>query len=428
MAEFNRRSTYLKESSKNLLEESIEQASAYIQTGDIDDSGVYSQTCMNLGSTIDSAIALNEVPSSSHLIQLLLIVKEVYRRRTELLQPSLMLLMLPIKAACRIGWFPDGDIDDLLLMAKEVSFGFSNTDKMNIEPSDSNSYLSNIVSRFYPKMEVEKILASFDVEAGYGTFVADFHISKGTLPRQCRDLWLVVARMDNMETASCIASPSDVDFLVNGSHVPGRIRSDMVCQVLTKPFSKSFFKGKETKWREGKGKRKKEHVLSEPFRRERKGIRGKGWVPGKGPQLPSNLTKMIHYGVNLLQVVGDFDGRYMIVVAFMNMISPLDPPQLLDYVHQMASEVDSECDVIETSSRISLHCPISRHRIRTPVKGHLCKHPQCFDYGNFIEVNSRKPTWKCPVCTKPVCNIDIRIDQDFVKVSTIYIYICIILF
>ncbi|KAI3681807.1 hypothetical protein L6452_36612 [Arctium lappa] len=170
--------------------------------------------------------------------------------------------------------------------------------------------------------------------------------------------------MDDMETAACIVSPSNVDFLVNGSGVPGRTKSDM----------------------------------------------------GKGPQLPSNLTKMINYGVNLLQVIGDFDGRYIIVVAFMNMIPPPDPPQLQDYVHPMASEVDSECAVIEMSSRISLHCPFSQHRIRIPVKGHLCKHPQCFDYENFMEINSRRPTWKCPVCSKLVCNLDIRIDQDFVKI------------
>lgn len=187
-ATVKRRIPHLKVGSTKHVEESIDQASAYIQTGDIDNSGAYSQTCMTLGSTIDSAIALNVVPSSSHLHQLLLIVNEVYRRKTELLQPSLMLLMLPIKAACRIGWFPDEDKDDLLMMAKEVSYGFSDTDKMNIEPSYAHSYVSYIISRFYPKMKVEKILASFDVEAGYGTFVADFHISKGTLPRHCRDL------------------------------------------------------------------------------------------------------------------------------------------------------------------------------------------------------------------------------------------------
>lgn len=170
--------------------------------------------------------------------------------------------------------------------------------------------------------------------------------------------------MDNMETAACIASPSNVDFLVNGSAVPGRTKSDM----------------------------------------------------GKGPQLPSNLSKKIKYGVNLLQVLGDFDGRYIIVVAFMNMTSSPEPPQLQDYVHPMTSGVDSECEVIEMSSRISLQCPFSQRRIRIPVKGHLCKHPQCFDYKNFMEINSRRPTWKCPVCSKPVCNIDIRIDQDFVKI------------
>ncbi|XP_071713439.1 E4 SUMO-protein ligase PIAL2-like isoform X2 [Rutidosis leptorrhynchoides] len=46
----------------------------------------------------------------------------------------------------------------------------------------------------------------------------------------------------------------------------------------------------------------------------------------------------------------------------------------------------------------------------------LCKHPQCFDYDYFMEVNSSRPIWKCPLCKKPVCNLDIRIDQDFLKI------------
>lgn len=359
-----RRMEYLRGNAKKIVEANINQASAYIQTGDFDNPLVYSQTCMKLGSTIDSAIAMNAVPSSSHLPQLRLIVREVYRRKTELQQPSLMLLMLPIKAACQVGWFPDRDKDDLLKMAKEVCNGFSNIDKMSIEPSYAHSCVSNIISRFYPTMKVENILTSFNVKAGYGTFVVDFHISHGTLPRHCRNLWLLVARMDNMDTSACIASPSNVDFLINGSGVPRRTKSNM----------------------------------------------------GKGPQLPSNVTKMIKYGVNLLQVLGDFEGQYFIAVAFMNLKTSPDTPSLQDYVHTMPGAVDSDCDVSDTSTLISLDCPISKLRIRTPVKGHLCKHRQCFDYKYFMEVNSRWPTWNCPICNNPVCNLDIRIDHNFLKI------------
>ncbi|CAH1447872.1 unnamed protein product [Lactuca virosa] len=353
-ASVRRQMEYLKGNAAKIVENHINQASAYIRTEDSDNPLVYSKTCITLGSTIDSAIAMNAVPSSFHLPQLLLIVREVYRRKTELQQPSLMLLMLPIKAACKVGWFSDGDKADLLMIVEEVCKGFSDTEKMSIEPTYAHSCVSNIILRFYPTMKVENILTSFDVKAGYGTFVVDFHISQGTLPRNCRNLWLLVARMDNMDTAACIASPSNVDFLINGKGVPKRTKSTM----------------------------------------------------GKGPQLPSNVTKMIKYGVNLLQVLGDFDGQYIIAVAFMNLNPSPDLPPLKDYVHTMSTVVDSDCNVIGTSSLISLDCPISKLRIRTPVKGHLCKHPQCFDYKYFMEVNSRWPTWNCPICNIPLCYLD----------------------
>ncbi|KAF3585897.1 hypothetical protein F2Q69_00026123 [Brassica cretica] len=57
------------------------------------------------------------------------------------------------------------------------------------------------------------------------------------------------------------------------------------------------------------------------------------------------------------------------------------------------------CDIPkEGPSRISLSCPISRKRIILPVKGHGCKHLQCFDYRNYIKLNTRIPSWCCPLC------------------------------
>ncbi|KAK8955233.1 hypothetical protein KSP40_PGU015138 [Platanthera guangdongensis] len=41
----------------------------------------------------------------------------------------------------------------------------------------------------------------------------------------------------------------------------------------------------------------------------------------------------------------------------------------------------------------------------------------CFDYDNFLEMNLRKPTWRCPHCNQPVCILDLRIDRNMVKVS-----------
>ncbi|KAF3780151.1 E4 SUMO-protein ligase [Nymphaea thermarum] len=59
--------------------------------------------------------------------------------------------------------------------------------------------------------------------------------------------------------------------------------------------------------------------------------------------------------------------------------------------------------------------PIHRWRIGTPVKGQNCKHIQCFDYNNFMEINSRKPYWRCPHCNQPTRWSDLRIDQNMLK-------------
>ncbi|KAL6986318.1 hypothetical protein U1Q18_019685 [Sarracenia purpurea var. burkii] len=53
-------------------------------------------------------------------------------------------------------------------------------------------------------------------------------------------------------------------------------------------------------------------------------------------------------------------------------------------------------------------------RIKTPVKGHSCKHLQCFDFDNFVDINSRRPSWRCPHCNQCICYVDIRVDQNMV--------------
>ncbi|KVH91801.1 hypothetical protein Ccrd_006132 [Cynara cardunculus var. scolymus] len=89
-----------------------------------------------------------------------------------------------------------------------------------------------------------------------------------------------------------------------------------------------------------------------------------------GPQNPTLVTHMLKYGTNLLQAVGQFYDN----------------------------------DIIEGPSRISLNCPISFKRIKTP----------CFDFDNYLGMNSRRPLWRCPHCSQSVCFVDIRVDQNMV--------------
>ncbi|GKD65592.1 E4 SUMO-protein ligase PIAL2-like protein isoform X2, partial [Tanacetum coccineum] len=135
-----------------------------------------------------------------------------------------------------------------------------------------------------------------------------------------------------------------------------------------------------------------------------------------GPQLPTHVTYIVRSGTNLLQALGQFNGKYIILVAFMSVGSNPRCPELPDYVVPAAAASDSDNEIIEGPSRISLNCPISFKRINTPVKGHLCKHLRCFDFENYVDINSRIPSWRCPLCGQSVCFTDIRIDQGMVKV------------
>ncbi|XP_043716562.1 E4 SUMO-protein ligase PIAL1-like isoform X3 [Telopea speciosissima] len=273
---------------------------------------------------------------------------------------------LPIvlkQSACRNGWFLGKDNEELLTLANEIVSGFCSTGDMNIEPSSAFSTISKIISRFYPRMKMGHVLASLEVKPGYGAYVVDFNVPKNTDSTAQGIVRLFVAQTDSTETSSCIISPPLANFLLNGKGVDRRINVSM----------------------------------------------------DNGPQFPTNVTPMLKVGTNLLQVIGQFKGNYIIIIAFTSVESSPGTPVLRDYVQPVAA-VDSDSDIIEGPSRISLNCPISHTRIRTPVKGHLCKHHQCFDYDNFLEINSRRPSWRCAHCNQSVCYTDICIDQNMVKV------------
>jgi E3 SUMO-protein ligase PIAS1 len=124
---------------------------------------------------------------------------------------------------------------------------------------------------------------------------------------------------------------------------------------------------------------------------------------------------MLKFGTNLFQAVGEFDGNYIILFAYMSYVDASLPPELPpDYVQPTLEYSDS--DIMEGESRISLNCPIGLTRIKTPVKGHTCKHFQCFDFDNFVEINCNRPCWCCPHCNEYVSYTDIRLDRNMVAI------------
>ncbi|KZZ91113.1 MIZ zinc finger protein [Moelleriella libera RCEF 2490] len=70
---------------------------------------------------------------------------------------------------------------------------------------------------------------------------------------------------------------------------------------------------------------------------------------------------------------------------------------------------------------VSIQCPISANLIRTPVRGVLCKHVQCFDLETWLQTREKKKSlsqtepcladaWMCPLCDEDAAPPHLRID------------------
>ncbi|KAM0860365.1 hypothetical protein ACQ4PT_046605 [Festuca glaucescens] len=288
-------------------------------------------------------------------------MRKVYQLRNDpYLQSSVMILIISCKNACKNKWFQPSDYIDILRMADEISGNFCTP----VSPANDSTVLeiiSTVMPRYYPKLKFDRLVTSLEAKVGYDILMADFFIHRN-LPKN-EKISLIVVQKENFDVSSCIASPPHVSFLVNGKGVDKRTNVSM-----------------ET-----------------------------------GAQFPTDITKMLKYGANILQAVGYFNANYIIAVAFVNNLMSFDAPKLNDCAQPVTADlVDS--DILEGPSRVSLKCPISLRRMKTPVKGHLCKHHQCFDYDNYMEMNLKKPTWRCPFCNTPSNFIDLRNDQKMAKV------------
>ncbi|KAJ1704437.1 hypothetical protein LUZ63_004216 [Rhynchospora breviuscula] len=318
------------------------------------------QLCYALARGIDYALSSNDVPGVADSIPVL--VKKAFQYKNEpALRSALMVLMISVKNACKNSWFQEDDRKEILAMADELSGSFCLSVGLNTDTIDATAIINEITPRFYPQIKLTRLVVSFEAKIGYDILMSDFFIQRN-LPAN-EKIRLYVIQRGNLETSSCIAQPPTVSFLVNGKGVERRNNTEM-----------------ET-----------------------------------GPQVPTDITKMLKYGTNIIQAAGYFSGNYILAIAFTSMVNMASPPVLENYTEPSAG-IESDSEIIEGPSTVSLNCPISFNRIKTPVKGCQCRHPQCFDYDNYMEMNLRKPIWRCPHCNRPVCALNIRLDQKMVKI------------
>lgn len=77
---------------------------------------------------------------------------------------------------------------------------------------------------------------------------------------------------------------------------------------------------------------------------------------------------------------------------------------------------DPDCEIATESLQASLVCPLGKMKMTLPCKSLKCQHIPCFDALFYLQMNEKKPTWICPVCSKPAQFQDLMIDGMFMNI------------
>lgn len=158
-------------------------------------------------------------------------------------------------------------------------------------------------------------------------------------------------------------------------------------------------------------------------------------IPPKRPGKPLDITnycKLSPFATNLIKVKWFSDPllpsrSYVINVLF---VTRLDSTNLLDRIKErsiieesytrefvkgkLAS--DEDCEIATETLQASLICPLGKMRMRIPCKSITCDHMPCFDALFYLQMNEKKATWICPVCSQPALFKDLKIDGMFADI------------
>ncbi|GMT26784.1 hypothetical protein PFISCL1PPCAC_18081 [Pristionchus fissidentatus] len=72
-------------------------------------------------------------------------------------------------------------------------------------------------------------------------------------------------------------------------------------------------------------------------------------------------------------------------------------------------------DVAMDSLKISLLCPLGKTRMTVAARSRDCTHLQCFDLDLYLQMNEKRPTWKCCVCSSSAPYHKLIIDKYFMR-------------
>lgn len=75
-----------------------------------------------------------------------------------------------------------------------------------------------------------------------------------------------------------------------------------------------------------------------------------------------------------------------------------------------------DSDIATTSLQASLMCPLGKLKMKLPCRALTCTHIACFDALLYIQLNEKKPKWRCPVCDKPALFKNLVLDGLFMDI------------
>ncbi|MCJ1312769.1 SUMO ligase siz1 [Agyrium rufum] len=143
-----------------------------------------------------------------------------------------------------------------------------------------------------------------------------------------------------------------------------------------------------------------------------------------GTTRPADITKLLRfkppgYSNTLSMTYAMTTKRFFVTVYLVSTCKPEDLVERLkggksiskdNVIREMVARAD-DSDIVATSSKMSLKCPLSTLRIATPCRSIHCVHNQCFDALSFLQLQEQAPTWTCPVCNKSFGFDALLIDQ-----------------
>ena len=154
-------------------------------------------------------------------------------------------------------------------------------------------------------------------------------------------------------------------------------------------------------------------------------------MEAKRPPKPINITAICKLSSTIANFVDvqwavEIGRGFTVSIYYVDKLSPKDLMKALqdrgirqpDYTRALIKEKlnDRDNDVLTTSCKVTLACPLGKMRMTHPCRATTCDHLQCFDANLYLMMNEKKPKWLCPVCNKTALFDNLQIDGYFKEV------------